>query len=82
MKVRRNREEQHGGRLLPCGCHSSVEMEVRVVVRSSVSNQKELRVDLSVEALRQTVGIGQVHECCRPMFEAAQVRMTFENVRL
>ena len=47
MKVRRNREERHGGRLLPCGCHSSVEMEVRVVVRSSASNQKELRVDLS-----------------------------------
>ena len=82
MKVRRNREEQHVGRLLPGGCQSSVEMETRVVVRSSAPNQKELRVDLSVEALRQTVGIGQVHECCRPMFEAARVRMTFENVRL
>lgn len=57
MKVQRNREERHGGRLLPWGCQSSVEMEVRVVVRSSAPNQKELRVDLSVEALRQTVGI-------------------------
>ena len=57
MKVRRNREEQHVGRLLPGGCQSSVEMETRVVVRSSAPNQKELRVDLSVEALRQTVGI-------------------------